>query len=84
MVHTWGPRGGHFQTKSGKWVAQNVSQKSFLKKKRKVPKFCKNDAKMEAEIKDLSYLSLEAKIARNYCIYNIFLGFGHVKSYENP
>ena len=33
MVHTWGPRGGHFQTKSGKWVAQNASQNSFVKKK---------------------------------------------------
>ena len=47
-----------------------------------MPKFCKNDAKMEVEITDLSYLALEAKIARNYCIYNIFLGFGHVKSDE--
>ena len=49
-----------------------------------MPKFCKNDAKMEVEIMDLSYLSLEAKITRNDCIYNIFLGFGHVKSDENP
>ena len=48
-----------------------------------MPKFCKNDAKMEVEIMDLSYLSLEVKIARNYCIYNIFVGVGHVKSYEN-
>ena len=48
-----------------------------------MPKFCKNDAKMDVEIMDVSYLSLEAQISRNYCIYNIFLGFGHVKSYEN-
>ena len=47
-------------------------------------RFCRNDAKIEVEIMDLSYLSSEAQIARNYCIYNIFLGFGHVKSYENP
>ena len=46
-------------------------------------KLCKNDAKMEVKVMDLSYVSLEAQISRNYCIYNMFLGFGHVKSYEN-
>ena len=48
-----------------------------------MPKVYKNDANIEVEIMDLSYLSLEAKITRNYCIYNIFLGFGHVKSDEH-
>ena len=82
MVHTWGPRGGHFGTKSEKKGPEYIP-KFVCKKMKRIAKFCKNVAKMEVEIMDLSYLSSEANIARNYCIYNIFLGFVHVKNYEN-
>ena len=73
-----------FSDEIGKMGGPEYIPKFVSKKEvKRMPKFCKNDAKTEVEIMDLSYLSLEAKIARNYCIYNIFLGFGHVKSDEN-
>ena len=82
--HLWS-EGRSFSDEIGQMCGPECIPKFACKKEvKRMPQFCKNDAKMDVEIMDLSYLSLEAKIARNHCIYNIFLGFGHVKSDENP
>ena len=56
-----------------------------MPKKRRTmrPEGSQNDATLDAKIIDVWYFFEKGENARNYCIYNIFLGSGHAKTHEN-
>ena len=69
-----------FCTKNRKKASKKASKKSMPKKHRtNDAKMIKNEAKMDAQIGDISYFFEKGENARNYLFYNRRWWFGHAK-----